>query len=264
MLEAIYANLDDVPENFRELFTEQNGQFELTGVNGMKTQADIDRLTVSLGKERDLLKQAKAAIGAYGEHTPETIETLLGEVETLRATNGQVDETKLEEALAPRIAAKVGPLQRQLDQANGTISDLTNQVQAFELQNTQRTIDDALKVAFGKHKLTTANAQQDLLLHAQREFNITDGQVMTADGMSPSDWVANQKTERPYLWGVSQGGGAQGANGKHSHGGANPFTHENWNMTEQGKILRESRAKAEQLAKAAGTTIGGIRPNPKK
>ena len=35
-------------------------------------------------------------------------------------------------------------------------------------------------------------------------------------------------------------------------------------MTEQGKLLKEDRPKAEQLARIAGTKIGGGRPAPKK
>jgi hypothetical protein len=34
-------------------------------------------------------------------------------------------------------------------------------------------------------------------------------------------------------------------------------------MTEQGRMIKENRAKAEQMAKSAGTTIGGGRPKPK-
>jgi hypothetical protein len=35
-------------------------------------------------------------------------------------------------------------------------------------------------------------------------------------------------------------------------------------MTEQGRLVRENRSEAERLAKAAGTTIGGGKPDRKK
>jgi len=45
----------------------------------------------------------------------------------------------------------------------------------------------------------------------------------------------------------------------------NPFTHDNWNLTKQGAIVKEhGTAKAEQMAKAAGTTVGGPQPTAKK
>lgn len=37
--------------------------------------------------------------------------------------------------------------------------------------------------------------------------------------------------------------------------GANPFSKEGWNMTEQGKLLRENPEQARQLASAAGMKI---------
>jgi hypothetical protein len=43
----------------------------------------------------------------------------------------------------------------------------------------------------------------------------------------------------------------------------NPWTADNWNMTEQGKIYTSDPSRAEQLAKAAGTTVGGPRPAKK-
>lgn len=44
-------------------------------------------------------------------------------------------------------------------------------------------------------------------------------------------------------------------------GEPNPFSHEHWNMTKQGDFLKKhGTEKAEQMARAAGTTIGGRRP----
>lgn len=37
----------------------------------------------------------------------------------------------------------------------------------------------------------------------------------------------------------------------------NPFTKEHFNLTEQGKLLREHPKQARALAQAAGITIGG-------
>jgi len=45
--------------------------------------------------------------------------------------------------------------------------------------------------------------------------------------------------------------------------GANPWSADSWNMTEQGRILRENRTKAEQLAAQAGTKIGAPKPASK-
>jgi hypothetical protein len=41
----------------------------------------------------------------------------------------------------------------------------------------------------------------------------------------------------------------------------NPWSAAHWNMSEQGRILREKgREYADRLASAAGTKVGGVKP----
>ena len=51
-LKAIYERAEEIPEAYRALFTERDGRYELTGVAGMKTEADVARLRKSLTDER--------------------------------------------------------------------------------------------------------------------------------------------------------------------------------------------------------------------
>ena len=68
--------------------------------------------------------------------------------------------------------------------------------------------------------------------------------------------------KRPHWWPVASGGGGTGSG---AGGGFtdNPFSHAHWNMTKQGEAQRSDPARAERMAKAAGTTVGGTRPVPK-
>jgi len=43
-LKIIEENLDAVDAVYHSLYTEKDGKFQLTGVEGMKTDADIQRL----------------------------------------------------------------------------------------------------------------------------------------------------------------------------------------------------------------------------
>lgn len=44
---------------------------------------------------------------------------------------------------------------------------------------------------------------------------------------------------------------------------ANPWTNAEWNLTEQGNVVRlRGLIAAQKLAKEAGTTVGGPRPIP--
>jgi hypothetical protein len=43
----------------------------------------------------------------------------------------------------------------------------------------------------------------------------------------------------------------------------NPWTYKGWNLTAQGQVVRKfGMAKAEAMARAADTTVGGPRPKP--
>jgi hypothetical protein len=43
----------------------------------------------------------------------------------------------------------------------------------------------------------------------------------------------------------------------------NPWTYKDWNVTAQGQVVvKYGLEKAEQMAKAADTTVGGLRPKP--
>lgn len=105
---------------------------------------------------------------------------------------------------------------------------------------------------------------------AERVFEVDDeGNVTTKDGVGVTPgiaadvWLTEMQDKRPHWWPQSQGGGAGGSGGGGA-GGKNPFSAEGWNLTEQGRLVRENPEKADQMAKAAGTTVGGGRPAAKK
>lgn len=133
-------------------------------------------------------------------------------------------------------------------------------------------IADAVRSAVGKSKGFQSSAVEDAITLAERVLEIDDsGNVVTKDGVGVTPgvgadvWLTEIQSKRPHWWGETIGGGASGNRGGASgYGGNNPWSHDHWNLTEQGRILTTDRKKAEQLAKSAGTSIGGKRPAPKK
>jgi hypothetical protein len=89
---------------------------------------------------------------------------------------------------------------------------------------------------------------------------VRDG-VGYTPGIEPSVLFTDLQSKKPHWFGPSGGGGAGGNRGG---GGAtsNPFTHEHWNMTEQGRIITADPQKADQLAKTAGhkDALTAVRP----
>ena len=268
-IRALYDSADDVPEPYRDLFEERDGKFQLTKIEGIATEADVSRMRRALDSERNSHKDLKTRwTGFFGERKPEDVQALLDrlpELETL--ANGKVDETKLNELAEARARGKLAPVERKLTETERALQQAMEQVKLFQTEKQQRTIGDAVRAAAVKGKMLDT-AQEDALLLAERVFEVTeDGKVMTRDGLqnvppglSPDVWLSDMQKARPHWWPASSGGGARGGSGNGS-GGANPFSADGWNLTEQGRVIREQGAeRAAQLARVAGTTVGGPRP----
>lgn len=271
-IKAIIEKLEDVDEKYRDLYTEKNGKFELTGVEGMRTEADVTRLQTSLEKERKDHKESKAKWAALGDRKPDEVIALLDRIPELEAAaGGKLDENKINELVEKRIGSKVAPLERKVKELSETVVAKDNEINAFKTEKTSRTIQDAVREAVGKVQGFQSVALEDALLFGERHLHLNEeGKVVTKEnvgvtpGIDASVWLTEMQQRKPHWWGPTGGGGASGSGRGNANSGKNPFTHEHWNLTEQGQLIKENRARAEQMAKSAGTTIGGKRPEPKK
>lgn len=273
-LQAIYENPDEIPENFKELYAEKDGKFELTGIQGVKTEADVARLQTALAKERSEHKAARSQAQVWGDLDHSQVLADLDELSELRAkieagaANG-FDEEKFTKAVDAKTATTIAPLKRDFEKAVAENATLKEMVDSFQQKERTRTIHDDVRKAASAAKIIPS-AVEDVLMLAERMFETTDeGTVLAKDGVGvtpgidPATWLSEMQEKRPHWWPQSTGGGA---NGSGSGGGFsnNPFSAEHWNMTEQGRLVVADPAKADRMAKAAGTTIGGQRPAAKK
>ena len=256
-LKAVYSSQEEIPEAHRELFSEKGGKWEIQ-VEGMKTEADIERLQVGLEKERNEHKATKEKLRPFQGLDPEDVRTKL---ETLASTKS-VDENKINELVEARIKTRIAPLERENQELKTKTQEQEGIIGDFKSKETKRTVTDTVRDAASKLKVRQ-EALDDVLLWGQNVFKVTeDGKVATEDGLTPDLWLADMQQKRPHWWPESSGGGAGGSGGGGSFA-ENPFSAEHWNMTKQGEMLRENREKAEKYAKAAGTTIGGPKPKTK-
>ena len=266
MLKAILDSLEGVETHFHSLYTERNGKYELTGIEGVKTQADIDRLQTALTKERNDHKTLKDRFATFGDRKPEDIIAALDRIPELEAAaKGNLDEAKLNEIVEGRIKSRLAPVERQAQTLQQQLSEANASLEMLRTKDSLRIVTDAVRGAASKLKVVDS-AVEDVTLLAERLFTIDEtGAVITKDnvgvtpGISADVWLTDMQAKRPHWWGPSQGGGAGGNRGGGS-GVTNPWTKDSWNLTEQGRIYKENSGKAEQLAKAAGTTIGGPKP----
>ena len=277
VLKTTYDSKDDIPEAHLELFTERSGKWELTGVEGIKTVADIDRMAVGLTKEREAHKKTKEKLEAFGELDPlqaqkdtDAIVELKTKLEAAEAAagDGKPDEAVIDKLVEARVATVVKPLQRDLEKANKLNVENGDTITAFQLKDTNRSITDAVRKAAIESKMVPS-AIEDALMLSERQFELTeDGSVLTRDnvgvtpGIDATVWVTEMQEKRAHWWPTSQGGGAGGGSGNGGGMGDNPFSFKSWNMTKQGESVRSNPEQAARLAQSAGTTVGGPKPQP--
>lgn len=265
-LKLVLDTVDDLPEDVRKEYKEKDGKFHLDVDGGIKTNEDVTRLSGALQKERKDHGETKNKLTPFlslGDVVEVQAQLArIPELETL--AEGKVDDKKINAIVETRLASKVAPVQRELENIKTTNVDLAKQLDQFRTKEKTRAIHDAVRGAAVKEKLRP-EAVEDALLIAERVFDVdeTSGviakeNVGVTPGVDPVTWLTEMKSKRPHWWPESSGGGAGGSGG--GGGGANPWTDKDWNMTEQGRIYKENPTRAAQLAKSAGTSIGGGRP----
>ena len=267
-LKAMHDTLEEIPEAHRELYSEQNGKWVLTGIAGVYTQANIDRVQAALDKERGEHKETKDKLAVWGDlDHDETLAKLDRIPELEAAAKGSLDEAKIEEIVTRRVEGTINtrtaPLERQVRTLNGNLETVTTERDTLAGEKQQRRVHDTVRDAMTKAKVIP-EAQEDVLLLAERVFEIRadDDKIVTRDqvgvtpGVMPDVWLTEMQERRPHWWPPSQGGGAPGSRG----GGditKNPWDPKAPNLTEQARILEENPDRARQMAQAAGAEPPG-------
>ncbi len=275
-LKSNYGKKEDIPEtvNYADQFTERNGEWELTGISGTKTQADVDRSQTSLTKERADHKATKDKLGVWGDLDHSDVVAKLDRLPELEAASkGKLDDAAIDEIVNRRVEgtlkSKISPLERELTKLKKENGDLLEANTGFKVSNVKRTIHDSMRKAMRTAKVI-GEAEEDVLMR-DGLFEITeDGNVVTRDGvgitpgLDPASWLTEVQETKSHWWPMSQGGGARGSGGGKGFAGKNPWSHDGWNMTDQGAYFTEHGAeRAKKMAEAAGTSIGGPKPAKK-
>jgi hypothetical protein len=280
-LKTIYDAVEEIPEGFADLYTEKNGKFELTGVEGIKTQGDIDRIAEALRKEKSDHKVAKEKLNGFGDLDPtkiaeqaEELISVKAQLEALGDGHG-LDEAKLEPIIEARLARKVGPLerektqlQRDLDAARGVVKERDGEIGTLKGSITEGKVSTAIRDAAAASKVIPT-AVDDAVLNGRSVFEVVeDGRVLTKDnvpgvtpGLEPKEWFKDMQEKRPHWWPPSVGGGSQGGRGGTVTRAENPWSEEGWNLTRQGQMVTQhGEAKAAEMAKAVNSKLGATHP----
>lgn len=267
ILKSKYDAITDVPENFRELFEEKDGKALLKrdAIEGVKSQADVDRVQESLKKERkareDAEKKAKA-FEALGDRDPEELLKLIDEHEDLKAQLEQGgDKGKGADEAAKQLReanGKIRTLERERDKAKGEAETHRKSAEELSGKIKRSTLESELTKAANAIKVR-GEAIEDVLRY-QDLFEVTeDGKVVTkadikgvSPGLDPQGWLSEMQQTRPHWWPESQGGGGRNGTGAGAINGHNPFAKGAHNLTKASQLIKADPTKAEAYAKAAG------------
>lgn len=260
-------SLDAIPEAHHELYTEKDGKYVLTGVEGMKTQADVDRVQQILAQEKqkrlEATQRAEPVLNFLGDRSLEDIQSLLDSIPELEAranAGGEVTDDirkAIEDRVRNPLDRKLSKLETDLAAANEAKSALEQQIFTGKLNEELRRVATEANIR--------PEAMDDWLLLGRSMFEAApdgEGFVSREGGLTPDLVLADLQSKRSHWWETSVGGGATGSGA----GGIanNPFSDAHWNVTKQGEYLKTHGAeKTAAAAKAAGTTVGGPRPTKK-
>lgn len=279
-LKLSVEKLDDVPEAVRTEYK------EVTGPNGAKSfvldlDGNIQQHPSSAALRNELAQRRISEKRATDELAVLAPFKVLGDLADVQAkldrfpeleaaAAGKLDDKKIQELVEGKLNARLAPVQRELQKAQTMLAEKDKALEGYSVKERTRSVHDAVREAVGKSKGFIQHAADDAIVFAERMLEVSeDGRVVTKDGVGVTPgvdaaiWLQEMQQRKPHWWGGTAGGGAPGSNGGGGAGGENPFTHEGWNLTKQGELLKLDRAKAEQMARSAGTSVGGPRPQKK-
>jgi hypothetical protein len=268
MLKAIYDTAEEIPAEYSGLYTERNGQFELTGVEGIKTSGDVDRLQTALANERAAHKNTKSQYTWVGDLTADGVQQLRDAQEDLThqlsvQPQGLTD-AQVEERANTMASRQTRAMERELTSIRAERDAHAQAITLHEGAAAQRNIRDAVDNALsGKGALPIVeSAREDIVPFAERIMTVdAAGNVVTKDGVGfepglPFGEVMAELQaggRRSHWFPANQGAGAAGsAPGNAPAIGSNPFHADSFNLTEIGKVVTSDPTRARTMAKAAG------------
>ncbi|MGB3833789.1 MAG: hypothetical protein WA975_18210 [Mesorhizobium sp.] len=267
-LRTILDSLDGIEEGLHDLYEEKDGKFvlQLDGIDDHPAVASLRNGHSNSKRERDEARRKLADAEKKLRDIPEDFDAaewtrLKTEDEARQADPSNKDVRKQIETATAAVETRLNNQIKALKEAHAQ-TNAENEAKIAELEGDLRTtlVTEGLTKA-----LVKAGVKSTLLRAAQRMFE-DDVEIVIEDGKR----VARMKTDlggdevEKFISNWSQGDEAKdfiapvkgadetGSGSRRSSSGPNPFSADNWNVTEQGRLINGDRSKAEKLAKEAG------------
>lgn len=276
-LKSVVESLEELLEPLRPFYAEtEDGKFVLQA-EGMVQKETLDgfrerNLNVTREKEKfeaDLARYRKLA------EEPDALEQELNELRGIKAkvdTKDLIDKNGFNEAVERRTTEMKSTLEGQVRALQQIVETVTRERDESIKKYRETVVDRAITDA-ALHAEVLSGAIPDVLRRARdagwtvnekgKVVQLSDGEIAFgsngADPLTPEEWVTGYLAKTAsHFWKRPTGANALGSDG--TSNGVNYWSKQDWNRTEQARVFRENPAKAEQMARSAGTKVGAIHP----
>lgn len=260
-LKAFYENKEDIPSGLEDYYVLRAGKYMLE-VDGLKTDADLQRVQTALDSEKQAHKQTKEKYAVIADKDPGEIVALLDRVPELEAAAAANTDNaaKVQQMVDAKLAAAKAPLEREIAQLKAKNAAIEQENANFVKDRRNGILEKAI-LAAAREAGVDPTMEDDVLRYAQAVCDLDDGNnVVTKDGVGVTPGIDPkslfvdmiQKKPRWFKDSVTAGlGGGKGPAGST----VNPWKKDTWNLTEQGRLVKSDPTVAKNLAKQAGYEI---------
>lgn len=198
-LNFVMESMDGVAADVAALYTEKDGKFYLTGIDGVSPKSKVDEF-------RDNNIELTNRLAAFEGIDPKKHKEMNSELEELRT---KLEKSKIDEDAIDKIVA-----QRTKQLQEDFASKMTEKEELLSTQNRQLEsliIDGQVKSAAVEHKIREG-AIEDVVLRAKSVYKVKDGKAVGfKDGemlydatgtkeLPIGDWVKGLLTTAPHLF----------------------------------------------------------------
>ncbi len=228
MLKLKYTDPAEIPEQFKELYEERDGEWRLKLDDKVIPKAKLEEFRSTNVELMNKLKEYESRLSDVDVEEYKALKQKMKELEEKKLIDaGKIDELVNKKALEIKqsFEGELQKLQKEREK-------LEKQSSTYREKLARTIIDSEVQKAVLSIAKPRQGAINDILLRAKTIWKITDdgspmplgpdGKVIKTENgpLSFKEWAENLVNEAPYLFEGSGGGGGHGGNG----GGGRPKT----------------------------------------
>lgn len=273
-LKIKYTSKEDIPEGLSQFYSEEDGTFRLN-VEGVKTQEDVDRAMSAMEKQKQLRIEAERDLAKFKEVDLDRWEKLK-DLDPDKTFTG--DEKDIQKKISESIREKEKEWQNQSrkreEELEAEKKSLEERFKKHYLDQYKRNMlaqkfgfadIDKLDTFLLKIEHSPLQEYSDLRRLIQSidvevengQFKEVGGELKDSKGaLEILERVAKSEPAKAYrVADDTTGGGAGNRKGGDGPTGTNPYKKDSWNLTEQGRLEKDSPQDAKRLAAQAGIPL---------